>query len=102
MVPANGANLYGNMIAKEIELARRNTGTLHRSGPKLRDRSRWAHSSYPGWINLARSIGGVICVEVKSKKADAEWQLLQSFLGFLDRHFSNDIQSINIQYQEPV
>jgi hypothetical protein len=100
-VPANGANLYGDMIAKEIELARKNMGTLHRSGPKLKDRTKWTHSSYAGWINLAKSMGGVVCVEVKSMKADAEWQLLQSFLGFLDRHFSNEIQSINIQYEGP-
>jgi hypothetical protein len=100
VVPTNGANLYGDMIAKEIELASKNVGTLHRNGPKLKDRSKWSHTSYPGWINLARSIGGVVCVEVRSKKADTEWQLLQSFLGFLDRHFSSEIQSINIQYEE--
>jgi hypothetical protein len=88
------------MIAKEIQLAKKNAGTLHRSGSKLKDRTKWVHSTYPGWINLARSIGGVVCAEVKSKKADAEWQLLQSLLGFIDRHFSDKIQSINIQYEE--
>jgi len=100
VVPADGANSYGSIIAKEIELAKKNKGTLHRSGPKLKDRARWNHSSYPGWVNLAKSIGGVVCLEVRSNVADAEWQLLQAVLGFLDRHFSDKIRAINIQYAE--
>jgi hypothetical protein len=70
VVPENGANLYGAMIAKEIELARRNAGTLHRSGPKLKDRAKWVHSKYPGWINLARESrrGGLFRNKIKEAR----------------------------------
>jgi hypothetical protein len=98
VIPADGANLYGAMVAKEIQLAKKNAGTLHRTGKKEKNRAKWAHSSYAGWINLAKAMGGMVFIEVKSKKPDAEWQLLLSVLGFLDRHFGDQIRAINIQY----
>jgi hypothetical protein len=85
------------MVAKEVELANKNQGTLHRSGPKQKDRATWKHRSYPGWIKLSRGMGEVVMMEVRSKVQDQEWQLMQSLLGFLDRHFADDIQAINIQ-----
>ncbi len=39
VVPKDGANLYGDMVAKEIQLAQRKVGTLHRTGPKQKDRA---------------------------------------------------------------
>jgi hypothetical protein len=86
------------MVAKEIELAKKNVGTLHRNGKKLKNRAKWVHSSHPGWINLAKAMGGMVFIELKSKKPETEWKLLQSVLGFLDRHFSEEIRAINIQY----
>ena len=35
---------------------------------------------------------------VHPKKDVAEWQLLQAILGFIDRHFADEIRAINIQY----
>jgi hypothetical protein len=86
------------MIAKEMELARNHRGTLHRSGRKERDRAKWAHERYPGWIKLARGLGDIVEIEVHSRAEDTEWQLLQSMLGFLDRHFAEQIHAVNIQY----
>jgi hypothetical protein len=30
---------------------------------------------------------------------DQDWQMLSAFLGFVDRHFSNQILAINIHYR---
>lgn len=100
IVPRPGFNLYGEMIAKEISLAQNNQGTLHRSGPKKKDRAKWTHKSYRGWINLQRGLGDLVIVEIMSTaKKDSEWQLLRSFLGFVDRHFSEKVQAVSIQYE---
>jgi hypothetical protein len=39
---------------------------------------------------------------VQSKTPDQEWQLLTSFIGFLDRHFRSFISSITINYEAGV
>ena len=41
-------------------------------------------------------------IEVRSKKPDVEWQLMQAILGFLDRHFSDNIRTILIHYESEV
>ena len=98
VVPNSGFRLYGAIVAKEVELAKKNRGTFHRSAAKEKDRAKWSHSSYPGWIRIARCMGEVVLIEVRSKKAGVEWQLMQAILGFLDRHFSAEIRAILIHY----
>jgi len=60
---------------------------------------RWNHKKYPGWINWDEAQGGVLVAEVNTLDRDAEWQLLQSFIGYLDRHLSEYIESISITYR---
>lgn len=36
--------------------------------------------------------------EVKARNAKDEWQLLSSFIGFLDRHFREELASITLTY----
>ena len=46
----------------------------------LRDKTgRWVHTKYSGWINWDITKGGILVAEIKCKKPDSEWQLLQSF-----------------------
>ena len=98
IVPKEGFNLYGALVSREIELAKRNRGTFRRSGPKQKDLAKWAHKEYPGWVNLAKGMGGIVLAEVRTK-ADPrqEWELFHAFLGFLDRTFGEKLAAINIQ-----
>jgi hypothetical protein len=98
VTPRDGENLYGLLIAKEIELRRKSKGTLHRVGPKAKNHDKWAHSSYKGWVRFQRALGGVLVALVQSKSPDDEWMLLSSFVGFLDRHFRASISNINLAY----
>jgi hypothetical protein len=41
----------------------------------------------------------MIVAEVQSKRPDSEWQLLQAFIGYVDRHIGQYVQSINIIYR---
>jgi hypothetical protein len=60
---------------------------------------RWKHVKYPGWINWDEAGGGLLIVEIQTKKIGGEWQLLQSFIGYLDRHLGDKIENISILYR---
>lgn len=62
-----------------------------------RSKRRWVHTKYPGWISWEVS-KGMLVAEIRAKKSDAEWQLLQSFISYLDRHLGKYIDSISILY----
>jgi hypothetical protein len=100
VIPRTRTNLFGLLVSKEVALRRKGMGTLHRSCLKKRGKEKWTHKSYPGWINLQRCVGGTLAAIVHSKAADAEWQLLTSVIGFLDRHFREEIASVTISYDQ--
>lgn len=93
---ADCKNFYTLVKQKERELRRKGKGTLHRSGE-----NRWKHVSYPGYIDFFKSHQQLSIFEIKSKpETGSNWQLLHSFLGFLDRHFHRVIESVTILYRE--
>lgn len=98
ITPRSGEKVYSLLIKKEIELRKRNQGTLHAAGSKRKGREKWRHSSYNGWIQFQKCLGGVVVAEVKARNAKDEWQLLSSFIGFLDRHFRDELASITLTY----
>jgi hypothetical protein len=59
---------------------------------------KWRHIRYPGWVRFYGGYGNILDVEVRSRVKNAEWQVLQAFVGFIDRHFSERIRAVNIQY----
>jgi len=60
---------------------------------------RWKHKRYQGWINWDEAQGGLLVAEVKTLDPKVEWQLLQAFIGYLDRHLSEHIESISVTYR---
>jgi hypothetical protein len=53
----------------------------------------------PGWITWDEAAGGLLIAEIHTEKAGLESQLLQSFIGYLDRHLGQHIESITITYR---
>jgi hypothetical protein len=98
ITPKTNENIYGLMVQKELALRRQNRGTLHRYGAKKKDEDKWGHNSYNGWIRFQKCLGGVVVALVQSKNSEEEWQLLSSFIGFLDRHFRDSISNIILAY----
>ena len=82
-------------LLKDTERELRGRGTTF----KRQREGRWVHTRYPGWINWDLAKGGIIVAEVQSKRPHAEWQLLQAFIGYVDRHIGQYVQSINIIYR---
>jgi len=56
VIPKQGINLYGRIVAKEIDLNVRKGGksTFYRSGKKQKGRAKWAHTEYKGWVNISK------------------------------------------------
>ena len=89
-------NLYSLIKKKEIELRKKKRGTLHPVKP-----NRWKHVSYKGSIDFYKANKDISIFELKQKSGESnDWQLLHSFLGFLDRHFHEEIESITILYRD--
>lgn len=99
IIPKERENIYGMLVKKERDLRSKNQGTLHRSGGKKQGEDKWTHSSYAGWIRLQRCLGGITVALVQSKSPETDWQLLSSFIGFLDRHFRESISTISLTYE---
>jgi len=99
IIPHEGSNLYGALIKREVEHRRRARGTFSRSGAKKKDQATWAHDRYVGRIKLARGMGEIVLAQVRTKAdPEQESRLLGAFLGFLDRHFREQMEAINIQF----
>lgn len=60
---------------------------------------RWKHVNYTGQVRFAPAPGGILVVELRTRRQEHEWQLLQSFIGYLDRHLGEHIESVTISYR---
>lgn len=100
ITPKKKVNLYGLLVKKEVALAKANRGTLYRSGGKHKNREKWAHLKYPGWIWFQRCTGEVVAVKIQSRREGAEGSLMDSFLGFVYRHFRKSLVCVIIHYDE--
>ena len=99
--PRSDENLYGMLVKKELALRKKNQGTLHRYGPKKKDEEKWGHTSKNGWIRFQRCLGQVIVASIQARDETEEWEVLNSFIGFLYRHFRASIATILISYEAP-
>ena len=99
VTPRSNENLYGLLVNIEVQLRQQNRGTLHRKGGKKRGDEKWVHATYPGWVRFQKCLGGVVVAQIQSKNDEAGWQLLSSFIGFLDRHFRSELATVNISYE---
>ncbi len=95
-----GEDLFRLLTSKEVDLRRNGQGTLHRKGKKHRGEDKWFHKSYTGRVTFQRGLGGTLVATVESPDERDEWQLLTSFVGFLHRHFREEISNITMSYPD--
>ena len=99
IVPRRGKHLLGAMVKKQADIRRSGRGTFSRVGARRRTAARWTHVRYKGAIKLKEGSADAVDVEIRSPEQGDEARLLSSFLGWLDRHFGNEVSSVTIQYQ---
>lgn len=59
----------------------------------------WTHVKYPGQIKWDQVIGGIVMAEVRTRNPTQEWQLLQAFIGYVDRHIGKYVDTVTIHYR---
>lgn len=95
IVPKSGTKSKFKTLLKDKERDLRGRGTTF-----YREREgRWKHERYSGWIRWDGAKGGLLVAEINTKRKESEWQLLQAFIGYLDRHLGEHIESISIYYR---
>ena len=89
----NKSSLKALLKNKERELRGKGTTfTRKREGT-------WVHERFAGRIHWEEARGGLLIAEIQTKEDGAGWQLLTAFIGYLDRHLSDQIASITITYR---
>lgn len=91
--PGTSSKLKTSLKNTERQLRGPHT-TFHR----VRE-GRWKHVKYPGWIQWDQAQGGLLVAEIHSRVKDHEWQMMDAFIGYLDRHLSEQIESISVYYR---
>jgi hypothetical protein len=97
VVPKTGIkdSLKAQLKAKERELRESGRPTAFRR----KREGVWAHARYPGWIKWDEARGGLLIGEVHPGRDGSDWQLANAFVGYLDRHFGEHLESISILYR---
>jgi hypothetical protein len=95
VVPKPGIESKLKTLLKNTE---RNLRGPHTTFHRMRE-GRWKHVKYPGWIQWDQAPGGLLVAEIHTKVKDHEWQMMDAFIGYLDRHLGEQIESISIYYR---
>lgn len=98
IMPNARVKLFDDLQKKEADIRAAGRGTFQRTGRALKNSATWKHKAYPGRIALKRGPEQTVTARIKSAARAGEWQLMSAFLGFVDRHFGDEISSITIRY----
>ena len=95
ITPTDGIRLYQAMIKKEADIRRERAGAFSRTGARTAKAATWKHVRFKGRIKLEREASERVTAKVSS----ADWQLLSAFVGWVDRHFSDQVERMLIEYR---
>lgn len=95
VVPKAGINSKLKTLLKNTERQLRGPHTTFQREKE----GRWKHVKYPGWIQWDDAAGGLLIAEIRTKVKDHEWQIMEAFIGYLDRHLGDQIESITVHYR---
>jgi hypothetical protein len=99
VMPRKHKPLYGAMIKRQAEIHRSGRGTFSRVGPKRASAAKWKHARYKGSIALKLEASELVRVAIKSPDQGDEARLLSAFLGWIGRHFGDQVQTVTIEYR---
>lgn len=99
IVPRRRARLYGALVAKQAAIRKGGRGTYIRVGRRAAGSARWKHKMYKGSVWLAHNASELVTAKVRAATPEDERKLLSSFLGFVDRHCGDQVDTIAIQYR---
>jgi hypothetical protein len=99
ITPRRKLPLYGALIRREADIRSKGRGTFARQGRTRARSAIWKHKRFKGTVNLQREGTEQISAKIRSSTPEDEGSLLKAFLGFIDRHCGNQVETITIHYQ---
>jgi len=98
IVPRGDRRLYSGIVKRQAEIPSP-PGTFIRVGRRRAGAARWKHVRYRGSIALRRDASEMVTVAIKSPDKGDEARLVSAFLGWIDRHFGDQVRTVTIRYQ---
>jgi hypothetical protein len=98
IVPRDGRRFFSDIVEKQADIRRNGRGTFSRTGPRRRSSARWTHAKFKGSVDLARGSSDVVTAKIKSRASGDESKLASAFLGWIDRHFGDELVAVTIHY----
>jgi hypothetical protein len=99
ITPRRKAPLYGALVRREADIRSKGRGTFARQGRTRAGSATWRHKRFRGTVNLQRQDAEQVSAKIRSSRPDDEGSLLKAFLGFIDRHCGNQVETITIHYR---
>ncbi len=97
IMPRGKVRLYRAIVKKEASIRKNGRGTFFRAGRKTQRETTWKHRRYKGSVDLKPDAGERVTARVRSP--DQEWQMLSALLGWINRHFGDQVTEVSIQYR---
>jgi hypothetical protein len=98
ITPLRKSPLYGGLIKREAAIRKKGRGTFSRKGPARARTATWSHKRFKGTVSLKREDDELVSAKIRSATPEDEGGLLKAFLGFVDRHYGNQVATITIHY----
>jgi len=95
VVPRSDTRARLKTLLKSSERHLRNGHTTFR---RIKE-GHWKHAKYPGWVQWDEAPGNLLVATIHTKVKDHEWQMLQAFIGYIDRHLGEQVDSISVHYR---
>jgi hypothetical protein len=99
ITPRARARLFGTLTDKQAAIRKNGRGTYERVGRKSASAARWRHIKFGGSVQLARTDSESVTAKIRAAAPETERRLLASFLGFVDRHSDDKVDTITIRYR---
>jgi hypothetical protein len=98
IAPRKRSPLYAGLVKREAAIRRNGRGTFARRGPARTRTATWSHKRFKGSVSLRREEAELVSAKIRSPNPEDEGKLLKAFLGFVDRHFGDQVTTITIHY----
>jgi hypothetical protein len=98
ITPRKKSPLYAGLVKRQAAIRRNGRGTFSRRGPARASTATWNHKRFKGSVSLRREDAELVLAKIRSRTPEDEGSLLKAFLGFVDRHFGDQVATITIHY----
>jgi hypothetical protein len=98
ITPRKKSPLYGGLVKREAAIRKNGRGTFSRKGPARAGAATWSHKRFKGSVRLTHEGTELVRAKIRSRTPEDEGSLLKAFLGFVDRHFGDEVATITIHY----